>query len=607
MTGAAVSNALFTLRSRIANFFRNENVILMAMAVVSGFFGGYCALGFRAAASFVLWMFYRSDSEHLVVQAAHLPWWQIVLPVALGGLLVGALNERLLGGRRPQGIAHIMECSLVHGGVMPLKPGLGSAISSAVSIGVGASVGREGSVLHFTATLASWLGQRIGLPARHAQTLLGCSLAAAMAASFNAPIAGVFFALEVVLGHYALSAFAPVVIASVVGTIITRIHYGDFPAFVLPHYDVVTYWEFPAFLLLGAICGFTAILFSWSVFFAQDRFAQIPIPRWAKPGLGGLAVGIIGVWFPQVLSVGYETIDLALNAQMGLLLLVLLALLKTLATTISVGSGFGGGVFSPSLYLGAMTGGVFGLIADHAAPGLHVHPGLYAVVGMAATSAAVLGHPISTILMVFEILGDFKVTVGVMSGAAVASVLVNQLLGKSFYSWQLERRGVVIEGARARRILRSRTVSEVMTLPHQLIPATMTLGDLKRLLTCLPEGAEAMVVGEENRLVGTIAMADIKDVAFDPLVNDEGMEAQHLTHLYPTALALDASLDEALETMEHWKAEQLPVVKDADSMEVAGLLLREALVRAHNDALLQAEAEAHGGAPKPISRAATKV
>jgi CIC family chloride channel protein len=595
--GALVRRLLPRFRTSVSQFLHHDNVILMVLAVALGVIGGYSALAFRRAAALVLNLCFDSTPATLVQHAVDLPWWQIVLAPTLGGVIVGQINQRFLDGRAPQGVTHIITCSMLHGAQIPLRGGLASAVSSALSIGVGASVGREGSLVHFTATLSSWLARRLKLPAHHAHTVLGCALAAAMAAAFNAPIAGVFFSLEVVLGHYELSAFAPVVVSSVIGTIITRLTYGDFPAYVLPHYDFVTYWEFPAMLILGVVAGLVAITFMASVFFCEDNFARFKVPGWARPPIAGLFVGLVAIRFPQVLSVGYEVTNAALNQSLGLTLLLLLALLKLLTSGICCGGGFGGGVFSPAIFLGATVGAAFGIIAGHVG-GVPVHPGLYAIVGMAATSSAVLGAPISTILVIFELLGDFKVTVSVMSGAVVACVIVQQIYGDSFHSRQLRRLGIVIEGARALQILRERTVAEVMTAPRQLVPATLHFGELKRLLQCLPESAEAIVVDENNGLVGTISMDDIKDVAFDPLVNEDALEAQHLTRLYPATLPIATTLEQALKVMEQWKADRLPVVKDAASQEIAGMLDHKTLLTAYNQALLQAESEAHGGGHK---------
>ena len=556
-------------------FFLHENVILLSLAVVIGVIGAYVALAFREVITTVHWLLFSSDidimndllgiftggdaphreeAEQLTSRIMELQWWHVLLAPTIGGLLVGWINQRLLEGGRGQGIANIIERNALHGAEMPTKRGLLGAVASALSIGSGASVGREGPILHLTSTVSTWVALRLHLEAHHRHTLLGCAVAAGVAASFNAPIAGVFFALEVVLRHYALSAFAPVVLSSVIGTMITRVHYGDFPAYVLPHYEIATFWEFPAFILLGIISGFAAILFMWSIFFAEDRVKQIKIPLWLKPGIAGLIIGTMALIFPQVLGVGYDTTTLALNEglNIGVQMLILLVVMKTAATAVSIGGGFGGGVFSPSLFIGAITGYAFGIIASSFFPELGVNTGLYAIVGMAATSAAVLGAPISTILIIFELLGDFKITIGVMSGAAVSTLLVQSLLGKSYYIWQLKRGGIELEGARAMQILRQQVVGDVVKREFQSVEATTKLLELIDFLHTQPEGAEVVVVEDGVRFIGTIGLEDVKDVAFDPLANQDAIEAQHFSRLYPVVLTVDQSLAQAISLMEKW-------------------------------------------------------
>ncbi|WP_259782255.1 chloride channel protein [Aestuariispira ectoiniformans] len=581
-------------------FFLHENVVLLVLAVIVGVAGAHVALGFREGISLVNRLFYQVSAENLTSRLTELPWWQVMLAPALGGLLVGQVNTRLMKGRRGQGVGNIIEVNALHGAKMDLKQGLSNALANTISIGAGASIGREGTILHLTSTVTTWCAARLRLQQHHQHILLGCAVAAGMAASFNAPIAGVFFALEVVLRHYALTAFAPVVISSVIGTMITRIYYGDFPAYILPHYDVVTFWEFPAFLLLGIVCGFAAILFMWTVFTTEDIIRKVKLPAWLKPAIGGLTVGGIALFLPHVMGVGYETTTKVLNESLGMNLTWLLGLIvfKTVATAVSIGSGFGGGVSSPSIFVGTIVGSAFGTVAAMPFPDLGIHTGLYAIVGMASTSAAVLGAPISCILIVFELLGDFKITIGVMSGAAVATLLVQSILGKSYYLWRLQRRGIELEGARAMQILRQQVVGDVAGTGFHSVEATTKLMEVIDFLHTLPEGAEAVVVEDGYRFVGTIQLEDVKDVAFDPLANQDALEAQSFVRLYPEVLTADQTLARAIAVMSKWKADRLPVVSDVDSMSVVGMVDKNTLLEAYVDALLQAEAESHGGGAK---------
>ncbi|MDH3580715.1 MAG: chloride channel protein, partial [Hyphomicrobiales bacterium] len=279
----------------------------------------------------------------------------------------------------------------------------------------------------------------------------------------NAPIAGVLFAHEVILAHYALRAFVPIVISSVAGTVIARIHFGAFPAFIIPEYQITSYWEFPAFALLGLTSAAVAIAFQFALI-ATDRAARsFEVPLWIRPVVGGLMVGAIGVWFPQVLGVGYDATDAALNHYFPLWLLLTLIVAKTAATAITLASRFGGGIFSPSLYLGAMAGAAFGIIAAGVFPEMASSDGLYAILGMGAVAAAVLGAPISTVLIVFELTGGFEMTIALLLAVSISTGLTQAVHGLSFFHWQLSSRGLFLQEGPHKHIVRSLKVGDFMT------------------------------------------------------------------------------------------------------------------------------------------------
>ena len=437
-----------------------------------------------------------------------------------------------------------------------------------------------------------WRRNQASGPVPHlARTLLGCGVAASVAASFNAPIAGVFFALEVIIGHYALSAFAPVVIASVAGTVICRAHLGSQPAFLLPQFGVHSLWEFPAFMVLGAVCAGIAIVFMWSIFYAERVTDSLPVPNWLKPAAGGLAVGAIAVEFPQVLGVGYEATDAALNELFPLWLLLMLIPLKTAATAISLGCRFGGGVFSPSLCIGAMTGGAFGIIAASVFPHLAASHGAYAIVGMSALAAATLGAPISTILIVFELTGDYQITVAVMLATSIATMIVQQAQGRSFFHWQLENRGLNLRGGRARHLLQTLTVRDVLAEDFDKIPEHTSIPDIKTMFSRQPHST-VVVVDNEDELVGTISFSDLKHVAFDNNL-DNLINARDMARNQALAPAPEDTLEGVLAVMDVSGEEHLAVVAATDDRSVLGVVHHRDILRAYNRALLQAQAEEH--------------
>lgn len=433
------------VRPNWRSFQSSRQLLMWMLALVIGIGVAYAAIAFRLTIQIFQLAWLGHMTERVADTAATLPWPVVLLVPAVGGLIVGLLLQNFTRNRRPEAVADVIEARAIGGGHMPVRSGLMHALISAISLGCGASAGREGPVVHLGATLASGAGRHFGLSPRGMRTLLGCGVAAAIGASFNAPLAGVIFALEVVLGHYAVTAFVPIVISGVAATVISRVHLGDFPAFIIPDYEIASYYEFPAFALLGLTCAVVAISFKFSAIAADDVARRITMPLWARPAVGGLAVGAIAIFVPQVLGVGYGVTDDALNQNFGLLALIGLIIAKTAATAITLASRFGGGVFSPSLYLGAMAGGAFGIVAGQAFPEAASSAGLYALIGMGGVAAAVLGAPISTTLIVFELTGGFPLAVALLVTVSVSSGLTQAIHGRSFFHWQLARRGLVID------------------------------------------------------------------------------------------------------------------------------------------------------------------
>ncbi len=571
---------------------RHDQLILSALAVLIGAAAAYGAIGFRLLIDLIQGGLYGGPLSRLSAVTADLAWWHILLAPALGGLAIGLFFRYVVRGGNPQSIAHVIEASAMHGGRMSSRTGIGVALASAASIGVGASVGREGPVVHLGATVGATVARRLGLSRSLSLTLLGCGVAAAVAASFNAPIAGVVFALEVVIGHYGLGVFLPIVIASVVGTIVTRIHIGDFPAFIIGDHRIASFLELPGFVVLGLACALMAILFMRATFLVEDIGRKAPVPAWSRPMFAGLAVGAIALVFPQILGVGYEATDMALKEELGLWLLLGLMAAKTAATALCLGGGFGGGVFSPSLFIGAMLGGAFGIIAGAVAPEFSSGPAVYTIVGMGAVAAAVLGAPISTTFMVFELTGDYALTLAVMIAVAVATVITVQVHGHSFFSLQLARRGVSLKGEREISLLRARRVRDIMKTDFLTAPIGADFATVKRLLQDSPMG-DFLVILEEGRLYGLLRFSDVKSIAFDPAL-DRLLNAGDVAHRYARPLAAHDDLEVALRRMEKEHEDMLPVVADLDGLEVVGVIHNADVMRAYNHAILRARAEERG-------------
>ena len=440
---AAVKDAWRVMRRR-----GPSQIQFWFIALAVGVAAGFAALGFRQAITALQGYVYGApDIRHLHSFAATLDWYWLVLIPITGGLIVGIILDRFTNDGRVRSVADVIEGSAVTDGRVEVKAGIASMFASLITLSSGGSSGREGPVVHLAGVISTWVSDRIHADGITGRDLLGCAVAAAVSASFNAPIAGALFALEVVLRHFAVHAFAPIVIASVAGTVINRLAYGDVTEFVLDTPGAIQFYvELPAFLLLGLICGIVALLLMRSVLFADDIGshiqARLSLPRWLRPAVAGAMLGVMAIWFPHIIGVGYETTIRALTGDMVLTTAVVLAIFKTAAVAITMGGRMGGGIFSPSLMIGALTGLAFGLIATGLLPNVSGTHTLYAFAGMGAVAAAVLGAPISTTLIVFELTGDWQIGLAVMVSVSMSTALASRLVDRSFFLTQLERRNL---------------------------------------------------------------------------------------------------------------------------------------------------------------------
>ena len=523
----------------LQSFISSRQPNLWLLSLIIGLVVSIAAILFRELILFTQLIWLGVNTETVSTAAAKIHWSIVLLTPALGGLLVGWLLNNFLPSRRTGGVADVIEAKAHGGRNIELKAGLGSAFVSAISLGFGASAGREGPLVHLGGTLATSITEKFNLPVWGRRTLLGCGVASAVSASFNAPIAGVLFAHEVILGHYSKRAFIPIVISSVMGTILTRLWFGDAAAFTIPDYQITSNLEFPAFVLLGAVCGFVAIALQFSVIATDYVARSIIMPLWMRPAVGGLMVGAIAVFFPHVLGVGYEATDMALKNQLSLSLLIALIVAKTAATSITLASRFGGGIFSPALYIGAMTGGAFGLMAAASFPELASSGGLYAILGMGAVSAAVIGAPISTAVIVFELTGGYSLSIALLLTVSIAVGINMAVHGRSFFQWQLEGRGFNMQDGPHRFMARNTLVGSFMT-----------------------------PLGEDD--------SPIRD-----------LEEQE------TVLRPDTNLENALRIFDDGGHSRLPVVSAQDESVIVGWATQVAALREYNNALVDMSVEEH--------------
>lgn len=490
------------------------------IALVVGIGAGFAALFFRKGIEVLqAWLYGTDDVLHLHSFASSLPWYLILVIPIVGGLLTGIILHVFTKDATVRSVSDVIEGAALHNGRVGVRAGIASALASLITLSSGGSTGREGPVVHLAAVISTSVSRWIKADGITGRDLLGCAVAAAVSASFNAPIAGALFALEVVLRHFAVHAFAPIVIASVAGTVINRLEFGGVTEFVLPEPNALAFYqELPAFLILGLLSGLVAVVLMRAIFWTDDLGTAIQektgMPRWLRPAVSGAMLGAIAIFYPHIIGVGYETTSLAITGQLALNEVFIFAILKTAAVAITMAGRMGGGVFSPSLMLGALTGLGFGLIATGVFPEVSGSVTLYALAGMGAVAAAVLGAPISTTLIVFELTGDWQTGLAVMVAVSMSTALASRLVDRSFFLTQLERRGVHLAAG-----------------PQAYLPAMFPVGSVMRPLShphaadkerCWEMIGEAIYVDASGTLEVALPIFDRTMVPFIPVVTLTG-------------------------------------------------------------------------------------
>jgi CIC family chloride channel protein len=415
--------------------------------------------------------------------------------------------------------------------------------------------------------------------------LVGCGAAAGIAATFNAPIAGSMFALEIVLGDFGLATFSPIVISSVVATAVSRYYLGDTPAFIVPVYELVSAWELPMYLFLGFFCALVGITFTKTLYRIEDLFDAIKFPEYLKGIIGGLLLGAGSLAFPQILGVGYGAINVALMQKLAWWVLLILVPGKILATSITIGAGGSGGIFAPSLFLGAMAGGFFGTVAHHLFPGITASPGAYSIVGMGAVVAATTHGPLSAMLILFEMTGDYKIILPLMLSCIIAAIAAGQLLRDSIYTLKLARRGIDIKEGKEVNVLKSMFVKDVMNPNVETIAEALPLGQIANVIS-KSKFNSFPVLNAQNQLIGILSFNDYNEAIFDEDLKDL-VVARDLATTNLVTISMDDNLWTALEKISAKDFAVLPVVSAQDPNKLEGVVSRRDIIGAYNKAVLK--------------------
>jgi chloride channel protein, CIC family len=580
--------------SRVAQRSLRDNEI--ALLAISAFLGAAAGIGVGALERFVQ-LFHEINfavavQAHLSAAARAIEWWRLLIVPVLGGLVSGTVAF-LIRRKRPRETVDAIEANALFGGRMSLTDSAALTGLTMISTGFGASVGMEAGFTQLGAGFASHVGQRLRMRRGDLRTLVGCGAAAAIAAAFDAPLAGAFYAFELVIGGYSAPVLAPVAIAAISGTLVVRGIFGADTIFALDTPVHVAALDYVLFAALGVVAAAIAIATMIGVTWVEHIFRRLKVPVWLRPAIGGVVIGLVATIFPEVLGSGHGAIQLSLNHSFPSGVLLGLIAAKGLASAVSVGSGFRGGLFSSSLLLGSVYGGTAVVLIQ---AGFSTFGGAaaaldqvaYMLVGMASMAAAIIGAPLTMIFLVLEQTGSFVAAVGVMVGVIIASLVVRLTFGYSFATWRFHQRGVAIRGGYDVGWIQDLTVEKLMRRDVLTAPLGMTVAAFRAQFP-LTGAKRIFLVDDDNRYRGMVVTADIHDPDIEDQRRIDELGVAEDNFLLPgqnVRVALNRFVSAELET--------LAVVSDSVERRIVGFLTEGYALRRYNEEFERVRADELG-------------
>ncbi len=557
-----------------------DSLVLVTAAVFVGAGTGLGAVVF-------IWLLQQISALSLQIQNWIGPIVGLILFMAVAGLIVGYLIDRFASEAKGHGVPEVMEAIALHNGRIRPRVAAFKVLASSLTIGAGGSAGREGPIVQVGSALGSTLGQMLHFSAERTQTLVACGAAAGIAATFNAPIAGALFALEVILGKFTTRYFGAVVISSVTASIVGRAFLSDRPAFTVPAYPLHHLGELPIYIVLGVLSALVAVLFIRTLYGMEGFFDKQPVSLIYKTAVGMVLTAVVGLLLPgrQALGPGLEFIGetIADDFALPLGLMAVLLILKLLSTVFTLGSGNSGGVFAPGLFMGAALGGIVGSIAHNLWPTVAANPGAYAIVGMAAVFAGAARAPITAVLIVFEMSNDYKLILPLMLATVISTLLAESIFSESIYTLKLKLKGIALKRGRDLDLMQGLTVGEAMTQDAYVVPIDMSL---KQLGDYFQEthSHSFPVVDKEMKLVGMVSIRDYEKGAARP--DCAQLTVADIATMGNLLVAFeDEPLSEAIQRLALRGVNKLPVVTRSQPDKVVGVIRRRNIIKAYNIAL----------------------
>lgn len=572
---------------------RHESFYLGLLAIIVGILAGYGALAVRMGIETISNWWVDAPTWSAAIHST--PWYIYILAPVCGGLVVGLINKYLLPANEAKVVPGVIESLSERGGYLSPRKSIGEAASNIIAVGSGASMGREAPTVALGAALASHLSSLLKLDEKQMRTMIGCGVAAGIASSFNAPIAGVMFALEVILVDYAVTTFTPIVLASVIGTVISRSYFGNMPAFTIPDFRLVSSWEMPAYVLLGVFCGLISAAIIRTMPLARQQFAHyVPNPLF-RPAMAGLILGFCALLIPEIMSIGYGTLDAVLTEKpnphiLGLstpliLFFAVLFLAKAATSTVCSAGGFGGGMIGPSLFIGVTAGGFFGVIAHAIFPGVSETYGAYALVACGAMMAAMLQAPISSILMVFELSGNYEIMMPLMAACVIAALVKRAFGPQSVLTEPLEAKGIEPNWGLERSWMRAVPISRIPRRQIPAVAANAPLALLKKTYVDSGKGCVQVVDGQ-GYMMGIVTFIDLQHWLLDATL-DQIVVAAEVANRNVISVKENDSLLDAIRILDRESFEQMPVMSASEEGKMLGILSRNAVFSTYHKLIVK--------------------
>lgn len=567
----------------IRQFFRNEQFRVVLIATFIGFIAGGANIVFRTVVDLVYQQIFLRGHELLAIGLGG--WRRLLLPLLpmAGMVLLIPLSLRFPGEVNGYGFNKFLRQVNLEGGIIRFRTVVLKILSCSLTIGTGGSAGVEGPIAQVGGALGSTIGQFFRVSGVRMKVYIAAGCAGGVAAMFNAPIAGVFFAAEIILlGTYEMGSFAALVISSAMATVISRAYYGAAPAFPLPPYHLVSpLVEIPLYSVLGVIMGLIAVFHIRVFYTVRDRFAVLALHPQLKPIVGALLVGIIAISFPQVMGNGYDYLAEVLDGRGLVLTMFLLIFLKIIATAITLGAGGAGGVFAPSLFIGGMIGGTFGGLAHQWLPGQTANPGAYAAVGIGAFLAAATHAPLTAIFLLFEMTGNYRIIIPIMLTSIIGTMVATRLNHDSIDTVDFSREGIDIHEGRETAVMRSIKVGAVITEDVDFISEEANVDQLLVIFSMAQSGFYFPVVDAGGRMTGVVSMQDVKSILHDEELRLSATVG-NICSRKVVVLTPDDTLYDAMRLFDSKGIEEIPVVESPEDRWVVGMLKRRDAIAAYN-------------------------